>query len=163
MPMEEKLLDLFARLSLFSERSRVHAKRATKDGRPDLAHLFLALAESKAMQARRFLVQIRGTVDTTAENEQSVFNTELPEALREYEELLAEAEQHHLKGLATGFRHSAEVDRLLGELYDKLDDPAGKTVYYVCDFCGYVAADEPPDNCPVCSAPRNRFKKIETE
>jgi len=161
IPMEDKLLDLFAGLSRASARSRLHAMRAKKDGRKDLALLFMAVAESQAMQARRFLVQLRGTVDTTDENERSFFEVELPEAIRRYAELLGEAEQQDLKGLATGFRHSTEVDRCLGLLRHNLDDPAGENDYYVCDFCGYVAVDEPPDNCPVCSAPRDRFKHIE--
>jgi len=163
IPMEEKLLDLYARLARSAARCRVFAMRAKKDGRTQLAHLFLALAESQTMKALRFLMQIRGTVDTTEENEQQVFTYELPAAIEVYKLLMAEAEDDGNKALATGFRHSAEVDRLLKELYDKLDEQAGEVDYYVCDFCGYVATDEPPDNCPVCTAPKNRFKKVGAE
>lgn len=44
IPMEHKLLDLFARLSRSSARNRLYAMRARKDNRPQLAQLFLALA-----------------------------------------------------------------------------------------------------------------------
>ena len=161
MPMEEKLLDLFARLSRSSARSKLYAMRAKKDGRHDLSRLFLVLADSQSMQAQRFLMQIRGTIDDTDKNEQSVFGTELPEAVDEYMQLLSEAEKEGSKALTTGFRHSAEVNRLLLELHKKLDEQSAETDYYVCDFCGYVAADEPPDRCPICTAPKNRFKKVE--
>lgn len=160
--MESKLLDLFARLSRLSARNRLYAMRARKDNRPQLARLFLALADSQAMQARRFLMQIRGAVGATEENEHTVFATEFPEAISEYQELLAEAEQAGSKALATGFRHSAVVDRLILELYGKVTEPGPETDYYVCDFCGYVATHEPPDNCPICTAPKNRFNRVET-
>ena len=159
--IEEKLLDLFARLSRASARSKLYAMRAKKDGRLDLAQLFLVLAASQSMQAQRFLMQIRGTVDITEKNEQLVFETELPEAINEYIQLMSEAEKEGRKALETGFRHSAEVGKLLLELHEKLDEQVAGTNYFVCDFCGYVATDEPPAHCPICTAPKNRFKKIE--
>jgi rubrerythrin len=159
--MESGLLDLFARLSRSSARNRLYAMRARKDNRPQLARLFLALADSQAMQARRFLMQIRGAVGPTEENEHTVFVTELPEAINEYMELLAEAEQAGSKALATAFRHSADVDRLILELHGKVTEQGQEADYYVCDFCGHVATHEPPDNCPICTAPKNRFNKVE--
>ena len=161
IPMENKLLDLFARLSRSAARSKVYAMRAKRDNRTELAQLFLALADSQEMQAHRFLMQIRGTVETTDTIEQTVFSTELPETIKEYMELMAEAEQVGSKALTTGFRHSADVDRLILELHEKLEEQATDTDYYVCDFCGYVATDEPPEHCPICTAPRKRFKKVD--
>lgn len=163
IPMEEKLLDLFALLSRSSTRSKVYSMRAIKDGRPRLAKLFLALAESQAMQAQRFLMQIRGTIGATDENEKIAFVTELPRVIDEYKELVAEAEQEGFKALATGFSQSREVDRLLLEIHDKLNEQTAETEYHVCDFCGYVAVDEPPDNCPICTAPKSRFQKVDAE
>lgn len=162
LPMENTLLDLFARLSRASARSRLLALRADKDHRPGLAKLFLAMAESQAMQARRFLMQIRGAIGDTAENEQGVFSHELPAMIKEYRELAIQAEKEQSRALATAFRHSAEVDRSLLELHAALGDIRQETDMYVCDFCGYVAADAPPDNCPVCTAPKNRFLKVES-
>lgn len=159
IPMEGKLLDLFARLSRASMRSRIYAMRARKDERPKLEQLFLALADSQAMQAQRFLMQVRGSVGETAENEQAAFAVELPAAIEGYTKLLLEAGQLGNKALSTGFSHGAEIDRLIIELHAKLNELPEDTEYYVCDFCGYIAVDEPPDNCPVCTAPRNRFKK----
>ena len=163
IPMEEKLLDLFARLSRSSTRSSVYAMRARKDKRPRLAELFLALAESQAMQAQRFLMQCRGTISATEDNEQTVFGDELPKSIDEYRQLMAEAEQEGFKALATGFRHSAEVDSLLLQLHESLNEQDAEKNYFVCDFCGYVAVDVPPDNCPICTAPQPRFQKVDAE
>lgn len=31
---------------------------------------------------------------------------------------------------------------------------------WVCDICGYIHDEpEPPDNCPVCGAPRSKFSE----
>lgn len=31
---------------------------------------------------------------------------------------------------------------------------------WVCDICGYIHdEDEPPDNCPVCGAPKSKFSE----
>lgn len=33
---------------------------------------------------------------------------------------------------------------------------------WVCDICGYVHdGDEPPEVCPVCGAPKDKFSKVE--
>lgn len=161
MKHEKQLLMLFARLSKESERSKVYAMRAKKDEQPELSLLFRALSASLAMQAKRFLVQVRGSVDTTTENKNKAFAEEIPAIIEEYKALLTEAEQDEAKGLATGFRHSEAVQQRNLDLYDRLLTQDRETEYYVCDFCGYLAIDEPPDNCPVCSAPKNRFRKVE--
>jgi rubrerythrin len=159
--LERTLPELFAGLSRTAERSRLYAMRAVKDGQPRLAKLFLALAESKARQAQRFLVQMRGAVGPTAENVRTAFGTELHADIDRYGDLLGEAERAGSKALATGFSHSIEVDRRTMELHERLDRGSEDTAYSVCDFCGYIATGEPPERCPVCTAPRNRFKAVD--
>ncbi len=163
IPLEGKVLDLFARLSRSASRSKVFAMRAKRDGRPQLAHLFRALAESQKMQARRFLMQARGTISTTDENEQTAFTSELPKSIEEYGELMNQAEKEGFRALATGFQHSGEVNSLLLDLYERLNEQEVGGDYYVCDFCGYVTNEKPPENCPICTAPKNRFQKVTTE
>jgi rubrerythrin len=33
--------------------------------------------------------------------------------------------------------------------------------YFVCQRCGYTVLGEAPDKCPVCSAPKTMFKRID--
>ena len=82
---------------------------------------------------------------------------EIPTAIREYELLLKEAELEGNKALSTGYRHSGEVEKRTLEIYNRLGEQQLETEYYVCDFCGYIADGEPPDNCPICTAPRKPF------
>ncbi len=32
--------------------------------------------------------------------------------------------------------------------------------YHVCQVCGYVSDTKIPDNCPVCGAPKDKFKTV---
>ena len=160
MHMEIKLLEIIARLTRSSERNKVYEMRAKKDNRPELAKLFHAIADSHAMQAKRFLMQVRGAVGTTDENEKTAFTEDIPATIREYQLLMKEADLEDSRALSTGYRHSGEVEKHHLEIYNSLDEQRQDTEYYVCDFCGYVAEGEPPDNCPVCTAPKNRFKKV---
>jgi rubrerythrin len=34
-------------------------------------------------------------------------------------------------------------------------------VYYVCQVCGNTVLGEAPERCPICGAPRLKFKKVE--
>jgi rubrerythrin len=157
----EKLLVLFAQLTKESARCKIYAMRAKRDGHPELSLLFTALSASQAMQAQRFLVQIRGSVGSTPENETTAFAEEIPAIMGEYKTMLAEAGKRGMKALETGFQHSMEVQQRNLDLHSRPNGRPEDTGYYVCDFCGYIATDEPPDNCPVCTAPKSRFDKIE--
>jgi len=33
--------------------------------------------------------------------------------------------------------------------------------YFVCQVCGNTVEKEAPERCPICGAPREKFKKIE--
>lgn len=138
----------------------MYAMRADRDDRPELALLYRAIASSQEMQARRFLVQCRGSMGTTAENEETAFASELPAFIGEYEALLTAAEKEGSKALATGFRHSRTVQERNLELHAILARRDRDAVYHVCDFCGYIAGNNPPENCPVCTAPERRFIRI---
>lgn len=41
---------------------------------------------------------------------------------------------------------------------------AEKLMQWVCDICGYLHDEpEPPDNCPVCGAPKAKFSELSEE
>ncbi|MCX6004819.1 MAG: rubrerythrin family protein, partial [Chloroflexi bacterium] len=65
--------------------------------------------------------------------------------------------------IATIFGYHRDVEREHAKLYEKaLDrmlDPEGVD-YYVCEVCGYVAIGSAPDNCPICNAPKDKFRKV---
>jgi len=53
-----------------------------------------------------------------------------------------------------------EVSKLLSELPVPEDPEAGKAKW-ICTICGYVhTGEEPPEQCPVCKQPADKFKKM---
>ncbi|MBO5690846.1 MAG: rubrerythrin family protein [Spirochaetaceae bacterium] len=40
------------------------------------------------------------------------------------------------------------------------ETPSDSTTTWVCTVCGYVhTGSEPPDKCPKCGAPKEKFKR----
>ncbi|HEB70962.1 MAG TPA: rubrerythrin family protein [Desulfobulbus sp.] len=158
--MDEKILLLIARLYRQASRSTMYALRADKDKRPELAVFFQALAESHSRQAQRFLVQARGHISDTGENAKTAAEEELPTFIETFDALHQEALDQNNKTVATGCKHSAGIERMNRNLIQRLiDDPEVRS-YHVCDFCGFLSPDAPPDSCPICTAPKKRFIEI---
>ena len=51
------------------------------------------------------------------------------------------------------------VDYIDGVSSNKLD--LEEKEIYVCQVCGHTIEDEAPDECPVCNAKKETFKKID--
>ena len=54
-----------------------------------------------------------------------------------------------------------EIDTLLqSEAYEIKDEPVVEETEWVCEVCGYVhKGSNPPEKCPLCGVPANRFYK----
>jgi len=153
--------EMYLRIATGAARKRIFALRAAKEERVDLALFFNALAESEEAQARRLLYLLRGLVGTTAENVAEVMKQELPLLQMGYRRLEEAVQQ---KGMAS-VRHLSEQEQKVGKknsflLQKTRDGKGGASAYYVCSFCGYVHENEAPKTCPVCQAPRKRFRRV---
>ena len=160
MLMEVEILELYAGLCREAARCELHALRAVKDNRPELAPLFRSLGESLARQANRFLVQIRGMVSHTDAALQEVYQIIVPDSIAEYEQLSRTADRLGGRALTGGFEQSARIQRKNASLYRQVMKDKQVTEYHVCDFCGYVSRDTSPEHCPICTAPKQRFIRI---
>jgi rubrerythrin len=160
MRMEDEILELYAGLCREAARCELHSLRAIKDGRPELAPLFKSLGMSLNMQAKRFMLQIRGTITTIDDSIKEVYNQILPGSASEYERLANQAELIGNKALETGFSHSAKIQRKNSSLYRQVASDQQVSKYHVCDFCGYVARNKAPEQCPICTAPKKRFLTV---
>jgi rubrerythrin len=58
-----------------------------------------------------------------------------------------------------------QVEQIHAKLFSKTIDALKnkKTLeqvdYYVCGVCGNTVEGTPPDNCPICGAPKEKFFK----
>jgi len=159
--LEAQLLQLYAHLAKEAARFQIYALRAQKDNRSDLVQLYQALAVSHSAQANRLLLQVRGTVASSERNTARIIDQELPALLHRYEKVAEMAKKRANSALMTGSAHGSRINRLLTQMVKKHLDPQPVSNYYICDFCGFIATEEVPERCPICTAAPYRFIEVE--
>lgn len=140
-----------------------YAQKAEDEGFPQIAHLFRAVASSESVHSRRHFRLLESIRDTQSNMEQA-FEQENAVNGVYYPKMLTEAEEDGEKNAALVFTHARDVEGIHSKLYKKaLDNFAEEKFveYHVCGVCGYVHENEPPDSCPVCGAPKEKFFKVE--
>lgn len=160
---ENHLQDAFAGESQANRKYLAFAKQAEKEGYPQVAKLFRAAAAAETVHAHNHLKQLGG-IKTTKENLETAIGGETFEFKEMYPQMIKDAEAEDNKGALRSFNFANEVEKVHADLYQKALDALGSnkdTDYYVCDICGYTAEGEAPDECPVCKAKKQAFKKID--
>jgi rubrerythrin len=160
---EKNLAYAFAAESKASVRNETFAKKAEMEGYPQIAHLFQAISDAESVHARRYLVLLRGKIGSTEENLETAFHNEIKANVEEYPKLIKDASDEGEDAALEAFSQSRDVENRHAELYKKaMNDMLSdrETTYYVCQVCGYVSEDEAPEKCPVCSAVKEKFKRI---
>jgi rubrerythrin len=164
---QNNLKAAFAGESQANRKYLFFAERAEKDGFPQVARLFRAVAEAETVHARKHLQTLDGGIGETAKNLEAAIDGELYESTEMYPDFIRQAESENNKAAITGFTWANKVEELHADLYDKALEAvkSGKAMkdvpYFVCQGCGYTAEGNAPDRCPVCGAPASRFKKVE--
>ena len=158
----QSLAQAFARLSKAAARRKIYSRKAAKEGRPEVARFLRAMSASEAVQAHRLFNSLIGRVDTSNEYITTVFEKEVQAILENYSEFIdnAAAERPALLHALSQLR---AVETRLRSFYSQdskdvhVDKDAG---YFVCQFCGYLSIDRPPEKCPVCGAPIDAFQEV---
>jgi len=84
-----------------------------------------------------------------------------------YPVYLNAAEFQDEKGAKRSFHFALEAEKIHADLFKQAQDAAkeGKDLQmdavYVCPICGHTILDEAPDNCPVCGAKKELYKKFD--
>ena len=143
-------------------RDLAFAFKAEQEGFPAIAGLFRAVAESEAVHAFHHL-RLLGVVADTQENLQAAFERE-NFARDAYPDLIKDASEEGNTAVATIFGYHRDVEKGHAKLYekalDRMMDPEGVD-YYVCNVCGYIHVGLAPDECPICGAPKDKFRKVD--
>ena len=142
-------------------RNLVFAMKAEQEGYSQVARLFRAIAEAEAVHAFNHF-RLLGAVSSTQDNLESAFERENL-AASTYPQFVREANEEGNTSVATVLGYSRDVERGHASLYKKAQAHmmAGEdTEYYVCQVCGYVSDGSLPDVCPICGAPRDKFRKV---
>jgi len=163
---QENLQSAFAGESQASRRYLFFADKAEKEGHPQIARLFRAAAEAETVHARNHL-EVMGGIGSTKDNLGAAIAGESYEFTEMYPSFIEQAESENNKRARVSFGYANEVEKIHHGLYQKALEAleAGQQLkdepYFVCPFCGNTVAGEAPERCPVCGAPRSKFKQVE--
>jgi rubrerythrin len=156
------LQDAFAGESQANRKYLAFAIKAEQEGYVQVAKLFRAAAEAETIHAHNHLKELSG-INSTRENLEAAISGESYEFQKMYPRMIEAAKaEGHSKALRS-FSLANEVEKVHARLYQAALESLGKNIeadYYVCQICGYTAEGEAPDECPVCKAKKQAFKKV---
>ncbi len=155
------------------------ANMAEKEGFKNIGKLFVAIAYAEQVHANNHFREIGGdTVDVTVtaggvfgtgktvDNLQGAINGELHEVEQMYPVYLNAADFQEEKGAMRTFHYALEAEKIHVDLFTQAQNCAkeGKDMefesVYICPICGHTVLDGAPDNCPVCGAKKEAYKKF---
>jgi rubrerythrin len=142
------------------------AEKADEEEVPQVALLFRAIAEAERVHATRHLNLVKDLiVKDTDTNLENAFQREKTLSETAYPDLIKDAEDEGETAAALTFSHARDAESYHAKLYERaiynvIKDKVG--AYHVCQVCGYVTDKKIPDQCPICGAPPEKFKTIET-
>jgi rubrerythrin len=142
------------------------AKKAEKEGMPQIAKLFKAAALAETVHALNHL-KIIGKTKTTIENLKTAVSGETFEFNEMYPEYIKTAKKEDNKEALWSFDVANKVEKIHANLFSKTiqalesKKEIPKTDYYVCKVCGNTIETSAPEKCPICGSPKEKFEKIQ--
>ncbi|GEM_PF-25756 len=156
-------------LAAFAGESQAHVKylnfaeRARKEGFPNIARLFEAIAYAELVHASNHLREL-GLLHGTGDNLQAAIDGENFEVDEMYPAYDAVARLHEEKGAQRSIHYAMEAEKTHAGLYAQAKLAAGggqdiaAAAVHICEVCGHTVMGDAPDRCPVCSAAKARFR-----
>ncbi len=163
--------------SMASMRYYIWGDHAAKQGMPNIARLFAAIAYAEQAHAtnhfRELGAQAGGAavtagavfgLGTVAENLQGAIDGELHEVEQMYPVYLQAAQFQQENGAERAFRYALEAEKIHAKMFKDAQDAAKQSKdmvlgdVYICPVCGHTGEGEAPDFCPVCGVKKNLFK-----
>ena len=165
MATSDNLKAAFAGESEANRKYLAFAKKADQDGYPQVAKLFRAAADAETVHAHAHLRVMGGIQDTVANLEDAIAG-EGHEFKQMYPQFLAEAESEGVKPAVMSFKYALAVEEIHHALYQealeavKAGTDLAETKIWVCPVCGNTVKGQPPEKCPICGVPGDRFAEV---
>ncbi|MBI4302616.1 MAG: rubrerythrin family protein [Chloroflexi bacterium] len=162
---EDNLKNAFAGESQAHMRYLIFADKAAREGKPNIARLFQAIAYAEEVHATnhyRALGNIRGT----PENIEVCIAGETYEIEEMYPSYHAVAQLQGEKAAERSTAWALEAEKIHASLYTKAKLATAKKEdlnighIYICEVCGHTAEDSAPEVCPVCGSNKLRFREF---
>ena len=161
----ENLAAAFAGESQANRKYLAFAKKAEKEGYPQIAKLFKAAAAAETVHAHNHL-RILGGIKSTIENIEEAITGETYEFKTMYPEFLDVAAEEQENQASWSFNIANEVEKIHAKLYTKASEALKENrdipqvEFYVCNVCGNTVENKPPEKCPICNARAKAFIKV---
>ncbi len=163
---EEFLNSAFAGESMAHMKYLIFAEIAEKEGFPNIARLFRAIAFAEFVHAKNHLNAL-GKVKDTANNLETAYQGESFEIEEMYPAYKAVAELQEERQAIRSMNYALEAEKIHKAMYSEAKESAEKKKedikigdIYICPVCGYTVEGEAPDRCPVCNVPKDKFVKF---
>ncbi|WFO74756.1 rubrerythrin family protein [Desulfurococcaceae archaeon MEX13E-LK6-19] len=177
----DALISAFGGESMAHMRYLVFAEIAEKEGFPNVARLFRAIAFSEQVHARNHYDKLRN-LDTdakvvagapfgpgnTSKNLAMAIRGEEFEVNEMYPVYIKIAEFQGEKQAEISFKWALEAEKIHAELFKKAKEHVDKGEdipldghIWVCPICGHTyIGKEPPERCPICGSPGEKYVKF---
>ena len=163
---EDNLMAAFAGESQANRKYLAFAKKADKDGFPQVARVFRSAAAAETVHAHAHF-RVYGGVKSTVENVKAAIEGEHYEFTKMYPEYLEVARRERNKHAEWSFNVANKVEEVHAGLFQKVlnalknNEDIPNIDYYVCKVCGNTVENTAPDKCSICGAPRGQFFKVD--
>lgn len=161
---KDNLKEAFAGESQANQKYRAFAKKAEKEGFPNIAKLFNTAAEAERIHAEGHLGALEG-IGSTVDNLKAAIDGETYEYKEMYPPMHDKAveEDHKAKRM---FKYALDAEKVHADLYKLALQAAeqGKDLetseIYLCPVCGHIEIGEPKEKCPICGVLPNKYVKV---
>ena len=166
MTTQENLQVAFAGESQANRRYLFFAEKADEEGYKQIARLFRAAADAETAHARNHLRVMQG-IKSTRDNLLAAIDGENHEFTEMYPAFIKQAESEGEDKAKDSFDLANRVEQIHHSLYKaaltmlEKGQVMDEKPFYVCQYCGNTIEGEAPEKCPICGAPRSKFKRIE--
>jgi rubrerythrin len=163
---DDNLQDAFGGESTANRRYVFYAEKAEKEGYPQVARLFRAVAEAEMVHARNHF-SVMDALGSTKDNLTAASIGEHIEFTKMYPLFIEDAREERNLRAQRSFEWANEVEKIHHAYFESAlkavkegRRPEDK-VYYVCMVCGNTVAGEAPEKCPICGAPSTQFTRVD--
>jgi rubrerythrin len=162
---EKALTQAFAGESMAHMKYLIFSEVAEKEDYPNIARLFKATAFAEFVHARNHARNL-GYIKQTDGNLETGINGELFEVDEMYPAYLSTAVLQKEAGAELAINYALAAEKIHAQYYKHAEESMKKgedikiEEIYICPVCGYTHIGTPPEKCPVCNAPKNKFRKF---
>lgn len=162
---EQNLRAAFAGESQAHMRYQIFADKAEEEGRSNVARLFRAVSFAERVHATNHFKSF-GDLGDSASNLQMAIEGETFEVEEMYPAYHTVAKLQNEKGAESSIHFALEAEKIHASMFRRTKQAveAGEDItldtVHICEVCGYTVEGDTPDSCPVCGAPKTKFRSF---